>query len=41
MKKLIFVFALLLGLSVNQTQAQTADANITWSKVLDASADNV
>ena len=41
MKKLIFVFALLLGLSVNQTQAQNADTNITWSKVLDASADNV
>lgn len=41
MKKLIFVFALLLGLSFNQTQAQTADANITWSKVVDVSADNV
>lgn len=41
MKNLIFVFALLLGLSVNQIQAQTTDANITWSKVLDASADNV
>ena len=41
MKKFIFVFALLLGLSVHQTQAQNADANITWSKVLDTSADNV
>ena len=41
MKNLIFVFTLLLGLSVNQTQAQNADANVTWSKVLDASAGNV
>lgn len=41
MKKLIFAFALLFGLSINQAQAQTADAKITWSKVVDASADDV
>ena len=41
MKKLIFVFALLLGWSLNQTQAQNADAKVTWSKVVDISADNV
>lgn len=41
MKKLIFALTLLFGLSINQTQAQTADANLTWSKVVDVSADNV
>ena len=41
MKKLIIVFALFLGWSVNQTQAQSADANITFTKVIDASADQV
>ncbi len=41
MKKLIFVFALLTGLSFNQTQAQNADAKITYTKVVDASADDV
>ncbi len=41
MKNLIFVFALLMGLSFNQTQAQSADAKITYTKVIDASADDV
>jgi len=41
MKILFPLFALLLGLSFNQAQAQSADAKITFTKVVDASADDV
>ncbi len=41
MKNLFFILALLTGLTVTKAQAQTADANVTWSKVVNASADDV
>lgn len=41
-KKSIFTLALLVaGLSMNQVSAQDADAKKTYTKVVDASADNV